>query len=503
MFGVRRVAQLRQKVAFAGVLVGLLAFSGCGGEPPTYALPTDGGGGAPQAETRSHALALARFDETFSRYATNPEDTRQRKHFRDAFNRVRAEYVETVPDEDLINAAIAGIEEKAPAPGSMPPRELVEIALDAMTSSLDPHSTYLNADELRDTEISLSGRFGGLGIRVAREDGEIRIISPIEGTPADKAGIKAGDRVTHVDGQPVVAMTLMQAVNAMRGEPGTRIVLKIKRDSRPPFDVTLTRAVINIQPARWSTYGTVGYLRIVNFNVNSAEVVENAVAQIRQHLGSRMTGLVIDLRRNPGGAFGQAIQIADAFLDEGIIVEVRGRGGQTLREHRATRGDVAGGLPIVLLIDGGSASASEIVASALQDHNRALVMGSRSFGKGSVQTLLRLPEEGAVKLTTALYYAPSGRSIQAMGVAPQVDLVNAEESEVAVGDDVVRRESDLPGAFPSQGRPWSAESSRINTSMCVPLGSPEDRELGCAVAVLRAGSVEEFLTTTRLRGGDG
>ncbi len=481
----------------------MLAFAACSGEPPSYALPSEGGA-APYARTHSQALALARFDEAFSHYATQPGDTRQRKHFRDAFQRIRTEYVEDVSDEDLINAAIAGIEEKDPAPGSVPAGELVELALDAMTSSLDPHSTYLNADELRDTEISLTGRFGGLGIRVAREEGEIRIISPIEGTPADLAGIKAGDLVTHIDGQPVVSMTLMQAVNAMRGEPGSRIMLKIKRGSRPPFDVTLTRAVINIVPARWATYGTVGYLRIVNFNVNSAQEVENAVAQIRQQLGNGMTGLVIDLRRNPGGAFGQAVQIADFFLDEGVIVEVRGRGGQSLREHRATHGDVIGGLPIVLLIDGGSASASEIVASALQDHDRAVVMGTPSFGKGSVQTLLRLPEEGAVKLTTALYYAPSGRSIQALGVVPQVNLVSAEAPEISVTDDPVRRESDLPGAFPSQGRQWSAASSRIDTSLCPSLGGRIDPEVGCAVAVLQAGSVEDFLSTmTRVRRGDG
>ncbi len=438
--------------------------------------------------TGSAQSELARFDQAFSVYADNPAETRYRKHFRDAYRRVRVMYVRPVTDGSLVDAALEGIKAEGFEPGGVPGDQLVSAALDAMTTDLDPHSAYLDPAELREAEATTTGQFGGLGIQVTQEEGAIKVIAPIEGTPADRAGVKSGDVITHVDGRSVAELSLTQAVRAMRGEPGTKIRLRIARIGASPFDVSLTRAVISIKPVRWATYGTVGYMRIVGFSDRTYPALREAVSEIRASLGDSASGLVIDLRNNPGGLFDQSIEVADAFLDDGMIVSVRGRHARTSRGFEARRGDIADGLPIVVLINGGSASASEIVASALQDQERAIVMGSRSFGKGSVQTVIRLPIEGALKLTTALYYSPSGRTIQSNGVIPDIRLGGVEVPPNAV------READLPGALEARLEADDSTLAELDVDQCPAVADRDDRSIGCAVALLEAGSVDRFIS---------
>lgn len=436
---------------------------------------------------------LGRFNAVFTTYASDPGNTRQLKHFRDAFKRIRAAYVDELPEQRLIDSAIEGVRAKNPAPGSMSAASLVEAALDAMTASLDPHSAYLNPEELRESEMVTSGEFGGLGIQVTQEEGRIKVISPIEGTPADRAGLKPGDIITAIDGKPLEGMSLRDAVNAMRGEPGSRIKLGIEREKDPPFDVMITRAVITIEPLRWRLEGNIGYLRIVSFNEKVADGVETAIAEMKRNTNGKLQGLVIDLRNNPGGLLDQSLAVSDEFLESGTIVSIRGRELGSDRTFRAERGDLVEGLPIVVLINAGSASASEIVAGALQDHQRATVIGTRSFGKGSVQTVMRLPVEGALKLTTALYYTPSGEAIQARGVVPDVTLTGADD-----GSDPAH-EIDLPGALPAQGEAKHNSQGAVDVNACPAIGQTADRELGCAINLLRAGSADNFLASLGLK----
>jgi carboxyl-terminal processing protease len=434
---------------------------------------------------------LDRFRTVFFQYASDPENTRQLKQFADAFKRVEAAYVERVPEAKLIDAAIDGVEAKAPKPHSMMAAQLVEVALDGMMASLDPHSAYLNPDELRESEMVTTGEFGGLGIQVTQEDGVLKVIAPLEGTPADLAGIKAGDRITQLDGNNVKGMSLKDAVNAMRGDPGTMIRLTIQRGSQPPFDVALTRAIITIEPVRWRVEGDVGYLRIVSFNEKVADRVEESLRQMQDGRLKPLKGVVVDLRNNPGGLLDQSLAVADDFLDEGVIVSIRGRDGTGSRAFTANGGALTHGLPLVVLINGGSASASEIVASALRDHDRATIMGTQSFGKGSVQTVMRLPVEGALKLTTALYYAPMGETIQARGVTPDIRING-------IVDDNEAHEVDLPGALPATPSQFKPVAASVDVSACPPVGPQQDRELGCAVAYLHAGSTPQFLAAIGL-----
>jgi carboxyl-terminal processing protease len=326
---------------------------------------------------------------------------------------------------------------------------------------------------------------------VTQEEGVLKVIAPLEGTPADRAGMRSGDLITHLNGGTVKGMSLKDAVNAMRGEPGTAIRLTIQRTEQPPFELSLTRAIITIEPVRWRVENDVGYLRIVSFNEKVAERVEISMREMQDGRRQTLKGLVLDLRNNPGGLLDQSLAVADDFLDEGIIVSIRGRDGAGSRAFTANTGDLAKGLPMVVLINGGSASASEIVASALRDHDRATVMGNESFGKGSVQTVMRLPVEGALKLTTALYYAPSGETIQARGVSPDIRITGiAGENEA--------HEVDLPGALPGSAGALRAEATSVDISACPPIGPQEDRELGCAIAFLKAGSTPQFLASIGL-----
>lgn len=488
---VRMIVLLAAMVALGATISP--ALNGCSGDYDGQRYAQAGASDAHRWGDNSSSDELARFNAVFKTYASDPGNTRQLKHFRDAYKRIRAAYVDDVPEQKLIDSAIEGVKTKDPAPGSMPAATLVEVALDSMTASLDPHSAYLNPEELRESEMVTSGEFGGLGIQVTQEEGRIKVISPIEGTPADRAGLKPGDVINAIDGKPVDGMTLRDAVNAMRGEPGSRIRLGIQRDDDPPFEVSITRAVITIEPLRWRLEGNVGYLRIVSFNEKVADGVETALAEMKRNTGGKLQGLVIDLRNNPGGLLDQSLAVSDEFLQSGTIVSIRGRELGSDRTFRAERGDLIDGLPIVVLINAGSASASEIVAAALQDHQRATVIGTRSFGKGSVQTVMRLPVEGALKLTTALYYTPSGEAIQARGVIPDVALTGGDDG----GEPA--HEVDLPGALPAQGEARHSSQGAVDVKACPAIGEAGDRELGCAINLLRAGSTENFLASLGLK----
>ena len=343
--------------------------------------------------------------------------------FGDVFERVRAEYVETPTDEELIEAAITG-----------------------MLTALDPHSSYMNAKNFRDMQVNTRGEFGGLGIQVTMEGGFIKVISPIDDTPAYRAGVESGDFITHLDSKPVQGLTLSQAVDRMRGRVGSDIKLTIRRQGvAEPFDVTITRAVIKITSVRSRVEGKVGYVRITSFNEQTDKGLESAMSKFEGELGDEMIGVVLDLRNNPGGLLDQAVKVSDAFLDRGEIVSTRSRKEEDTLRYNATPGDLAKGLPVVELINGGSASASEIVAGALQDHRRAILMGTKSFGKGSVQTIMPLSGHGAMRLTTALYYTPSGRSIQAKSIDPDIVVEQAKVEKIATRQRT--READLLGAI--------------------------------------------------------
>ncbi len=438
---------------------------------------------------RDAVRELERFREVYDAYAADAGKHRRFEQFRDAFKRVRFSYVREVADAKLIDAAIKGVRDLNAEPGAVPAGELVETALDSMMSALDPHSAYLNADELRDIQITTNGEFGGLGIVVTMETGMVKVISPIEDTPAFRAGLKSGDLITHVDGEPIKAKNILRAVKKLRGPPGTDVRLTVSRRGQAPFDLTITRAIIRVRSVRWRAEGAVGYVQVVNFSERVENGVEKAMDALREELGPRMKGLVLDLRNNPGGLLNQSLFLADAFLEDGQIVAVRGRAVKDT-VYRAKNGDLANGVPMVVLINGGSASASEIVASALQDHGRATVMGVRSFGKGSVQTITRLPMEGGLRLTTALYYAPSGGAIQARGVEPDITLTRADAEKSKH-----QRESDLPGALPAVAVRKPDTRLTVKEADCPAVGEKKDRALGCALALLRADSQKEFLAS--------
>ncbi|MFB3150717.1 MAG: S41 family peptidase [Alphaproteobacteria bacterium] len=348
---------------------------------------------------------------------------RQLNLFGDVFERVRADYVEEVSDKELIENAING-----------------------MLTALDPHSSYLNEKNYRDMQVQTKGEFGGLGIEVTLENGLVKVVSPIDDTPAFRAGIQPQDLITHIDGEQVLGLTLQQAVERMRGKVDTDIRLTIRRKGRKPFDVTLTRAIIKIRSVRSRIERkNIGYVRITSFNEQTHKGLVKAMEKLRADAEGGLKGIVLDLRNNPGGLLDQAVAVADAFLDKGEIVSTRSRRKENAQRFNARPGDLAKVLPIVVLINGGSASASEIVAGALQDHGRAIIMGTRSFGKGSVQTIVPLPGQGAMRLTTSRYYTPSGRSIQAKGIDPDIVIEQSKVEPINQGSR--RSEADLRGAL--------------------------------------------------------
>jgi carboxyl-terminal processing protease len=350
---------------------------------------------------------------------------RQLTLFSDVLERTRADYVDSVADE-----------------------KLVEYAINGMLSSLDPHSGYLNKKSFEDMQTQTRGEFGGLGIEVTMEDNLVKVISPIDDTPAAKAGLQPGDLITHLDAKPVTEMTLNEAVDKMRGTPGTKIILTVRRGgiSGRPFDVTITRAVIRIQSVRWEAKKDVAYVRITTFNELTQPGLDKAFAEIDKQMGGKLIGYVLDLRNDPGGLLDQAVSVAGSFLEAGKeVVSTRGRHKEDNQAYVARGGDKTGGKPVAVLINGGSASASEIVAGALQDHHRGLLIGTKSFGKGSVQTIIPIAGGGAMRLTTARYYTPSGRSIQQLGIEPDIVVQPAKLEEVAQGRGI--READLRGAL--------------------------------------------------------
>jgi C-terminal peptidase (prc) len=353
--------------------------------------------------------------------------------FGDIFEKIRQDYVEPVDSKKLIDAAING-----------------------MLSSLDPHSSYLPPDDYADMRVQTRGSFGGLGIEVTQEDGFVKVVSPMDGTPAAEAGIQSGDFITAVDGESLMGMSLDQAVDKMRGPVGSEITITLVREGeQEPFDVTLTRDTIKLTAVRGRHDGSTVILRITTFNDQTYPNLEDSIKKQVEEIGGmdKVDGFIVDLRNNPGGLLTQAIKVADAFLDKGEIVSTRGRNPQDSERFNATPGDQADGKPIVVLINGGSASASEIVTGALQDHHRAIVVGTKSFGKGSVQTVMPIQGEGAMRLTTARYYTPSGRSIQSLGIAPDVVVPQPDQPKAdqkAEDDKAAHQmtsEADLRGAI--------------------------------------------------------
>ncbi len=343
--------------------------------------------------------------------------------FGDVLERVRRDYVEPVDEKQLMENAING-----------------------MLTSLDPHSSYMNPKAYKDMQVTTRGEFGGLGIEVTMENGVIKVVSPIDDTPASKAGIQPGDLIFALDGQPVMGLTLQEAVDKMRGKAGAPIKISIRRAAvKDPIDVTLTREVIKVKSTKYHLEADVGYIRVTSFTEQSTSGVLDAIEKMKKESGGKIKGYVLDLRNNPGGLLDQAISMCDAFMDKGEIVSVKARKAEDLQRWNAKPGDVANGLPLVVLVNGGSASASEIVAGALQDQRRAIILGTRTFGKGSVQTIMQVTGGGAIRLTTALYFTPSGRSIQKEGIKPDIEVEQAKVETIQ--QRMGFREADLRGSI--------------------------------------------------------
>jgi len=360
-----------------------IALLAAGAAIPTVLIPT---------------VQIARAAEADKASATSADTYHELDQFMNVFQKIRSDYVDKTNDKDLIKGAI-----------------------DGMLASLDPHSSYMDAHDFQQMKLTTDGNYGGLGLTVQAQDGVVKVVSPTQDTPAYRAGIKSGDFITHIDGKMIYGITLDEAVDQMRGAPGSKVKLTIFRPGRDkPFDVTLTRENIVIKPVKWQVKDNIGIINILSFSKQTGADTRAAIAAIDKQTGGKTTGYIIDLRDDPGGLLDQAIETADAFLDHGEIVSQRGRTKDDIERYYAHAGDDSHGLPVIVLVNAGSASAAEIVAGALQDQRRALVMGERSFGKGSVQTLIPLTDDTALRLTTARYYTPSGRSVQEGGIQPDV-----------------------------------------------------------------------------------
>ena len=346
------------------------------------------------------------------------------RNFSEVFGKIKADYVEPVQDKTLLENAIRG-----------------------MLTGLDPHSAYLNQEEFKELQVGTTGEFGGLGIEVGMEDGFVKVVSPIDDTPAQAAGVKAGDLIIRLDETPVKGMSLNDAVKMMRGKPGTKIALTIVREGeQKPLRLVITRDIIKVKSVKYRMLEPgYGYLRITSFQTQTGEQVLKAASDLKKQAGGKLKGMVLDLRNNPGGVLGAAVAVSDAFLEKGLIVYTEGRAKDAELRYTATPDDVLNRAPLVVLVNGGSASASEIVAGALQDHKRAILMGSRTFGKGSVQTIFPMSNNTAVKLTTARYYTPSGRSIQAEGITPDITLQAVKVAAAEDADKEMLKEADLSG----------------------------------------------------------
>ena len=395
-------------------------------------------------------------------YSDDSDVYKQLNLFGEVYERVRSEYVEKVSDKELVEAAING-----------------------MLQSLDPHSSYLNADSFSEMKIQTKGEFGGLGIEVTMENGLVKVVSPIDDTPAAKAGLQSGDYISHIDDEPVMGLTLSEAVDKMRGPINTNLKITIIREGNDAFDLNLKRAIIKVTSIKAKKEKDVAYLRITSFTQKTFKNLIKEYNKLSLEMKNDMKGLVLDLRNNPGGLLDQAVSVSDAFLDRGEIVSTRGRDNKGEQRFNASKGDITNGLPIVVLINGGSASASEIVAGALQDHKRGILMGTKTFGKGSVQTIIPVSSKGAVRLTTARYFTPSGNSIQAKGISPDIYV---PQSKIEVVENTnSRREADLRGALDNEKNNVDNQNIDSNDKK----DTVKDYQLNRAIELIRSINVYE------------
>lgn len=398
-----------------------------------------------------------------SAVAASVDTYRQLNLFGDVFERIRSDYVEEPNEATLIEAAVNG-----------------------MLTSLDPHSSYMNAESYQDMQVQTKGEFGGLGIEVTMEDGIVKVVTPIDDTPAAKAGIRAGDLIVAIDGTDVKGLTLNDAVDKMRGPVNSAITVTVVRGTDKPFDVKIVRDTIKMQSVRSEVKDDVGYIRISQFTAQTFDGLETAIDKIQTAVPEdKLKGYVLDLRNNPGGLLDQAISVSDSFLDQGEIVSTRGRHDGDTRRYSAKVGELVGNKPVIVLINGGSASASEIVAGALQDHHRATILGTRSFGKGSVQTIIPLGANGAIRLTTARYYTPSGTSIQAKGIHPDIEVLQDLPEELKDAVTETKGEASLKGHLKSETDGTEASGSQAY----VPPDPKDDKQLNLALALLRGSEV--------------
>ena len=394
---------------------------------------------------------------------TNRQETyKQLNLFGDVFQRVQEQYVEEVTDKKLIESAISG-----------------------MLQSLDPHSSYLSADSYKDMQVKTKGKFGGLGIEITMEDGVVKVVSPIDDTPAAKAGMKSGDLIIGVDGESIRGLTINESVSKLRGPVGSKVIITVVRDKQDPYEIEIKRDIINIKSVKHNIIKNIGYVRLTTFSDTTTSGLEKAITEIKKNIGNKFQGLILDLRNNPGGLLNQSISVADAFLNQGEIVSTQGRNDDDTSRVFAKKGDLINGQPLVVLINSGSASASEIVAGALKDHSRAIIIGTRSFGKGSVQSIIPLAGNGAMRLTTARYFTPSGISIQAKGIEPDI-IVEAGATDFKKPKNNNRREENLRGALDKKK---NSKKTEIDTDSDKPLTPLEkllqDNQISRAVDMIR------------------
>ncbi len=363
------------------------------------------------------------FEQNLARAENRQETYKQLNLFGDVFQRVQEQYVEEVTDKKLIESAISG-----------------------MLQSLDPHSSYLSPESYKDMQVKTKGKFGGLGIEITMEDGVVKVVSPIDDTPAANAGMKSGDLIIGINGESIRGLSINDAVSQLRGPVGSKVIITVVRDNKDPFEIEIIRDVIKIRSVRHNIIKNIGYVRLTTFSDTTTSGLEKSVDEIKKELGEKFQGLILDLRNNPGGLLNQSISVTDSFLNQGEIVSTQGRKDDDTSRIFAKKGDIIDGKPMIVLINSGSASASEIVAGALKDHSRAIIVGTRSFGKGSVQSIIPLAGNGAMRLTTARYYTPSGISIQAKGIEPDI-VVEAGITELTKQMPANRREENLRGAL--------------------------------------------------------
>ena len=411
-------------------------------------------------------LANTSFNNAFSKDQNGAY--RQLALFGDVFQRVKTSYVEEKTDEELITSAING-----------------------MLNSLDPHSSFLPEENYKKMRVETSGKFGGLGVEITTENGMVKVVSPIDDTPAFNAGLQSGDFIIGANEESLVGLPLNEAVDKLRGPIGSKIVITIQRGQDEPFDVSIIRDEIKIRSVRSEIFNNVGYIRISKFTEQTTPGLIKAVDDLNKASEKNLKGFVLDLRNNPGGLLSQSIKVSDAFLEQGEIVSTRGRSGSDISHAYATDGDIINGQPLVVLINSGSASASEIVAGALKDHKRAIIMGNRSFGKGSVQSVIAMPGHGAIRLTTARYYTPSGVSIQSKGIVPDIEVELARIEEINGGD---VREEDLKGALDA-----GEEQSENNADKEDPKQSEIDFQLARAIDLIHGISVFNNVSAEKFR----